>query len=208
MRRYLLSRLPLLLAVLVAPVRDKTCDLTCSKHKISGESRISPPSQPRATLLLGLLVCGRALGRPALTDLLPARRGTRHPRPRRGAERVEEQGQVAAAELPSPLLVVHPYSRQLLEQQGYVVDLDIEADGTRSSDALEQTHIQLLRPPALAVEILCGLEGPGQAQRQRVGVGVHHAAHEAGESVPSVALIGQGFLHGGDVDPETVGVEP
>ena len=61
---------------------------------------------------------------------------------------------------------------------------------------------------AVPVQFLGGREGTGQAQRQRVGVGIHDAAHEAREGSPGIAFVSQSFLHGGDVDPETVGTEP
>ena len=51
-------------------------------------------------------------------------------------------------------------------------------------------------------------EGASQPQRQRVGVSVHDAAHEARESPPGVAVVGQGAFGGGYVEPQTVGAEP
>src|SRR5215203_6003190 len=41
-----------------------------------------------------------------------------------------------------------------------------------------------------------------------VGVSIHDAAHEAREGFPGIAFVSQGFLHGGYIDPETVGTEP
>ena len=59
-------------------------------------------------------------------------------------EGVEEQRQVAVTELAGALLVSNTDGRQLLEQQGKIVDYDVRANSACGSGTLDQPDVELL----------------------------------------------------------------
>ena len=70
-----------------------------------------------------------------------------------------------------------------------------------------QPQGELLGPLGIVVQVLGRGEGAGQAQGDRVGVGVHDAAHKPGEGGPGVAVVGQGRLRFGEVAAQAVAAE-
>src|ERR1700738_1526437 len=103
---------------------------------------------------------------PPLRDLPPAwwRAGQRSGG--RGVQRLEDENEIATAQLGGALRVTDPDGGELLEEKGDVVDHNIGTDRARRPGALEELYVQLLCPAGLAIEVLGWGEGPGKSLRQ------------------------------------------
>ena len=148
------------------------------------------------------LLAGQGFHRAAISSQLGGGPGSGSSE--RRAHGVEQQREIAVPQLVRALLVADPQRRDLLEQQADVVDHEVVADGAGGLRAVEQRGQQPLGAAGLAVQLLGGGEGARQPLGQRVRVGVDAAAHEAGERLPRVAVIGQRGLGGGDEALEPV----
>src|SRR6266545_3911945 len=100
---------------------------------------------------------------PAAADLLPGGRRAGQRSRRRGVQAVQQQRQVAVPELAGAVLVAEADGRHLLEHEGEVVDVEVGADRAGGLDALQEPEVELMGRGGVAVQLLGGGEGAGQA---------------------------------------------
>src|SRR5471030_1264921 len=141
---------------------------------------------------------------PAAIDLVPGGHRAGEGGGRARAQRFDDQGQVAAAELGGAARIAQADRGQLLEENRDVGRLDTGAKDARGFGAIEQLQIERLRARGLAVERLARPERARESQDVRVGVGVDDAAHEGHVNRPLLTGVSERLLRLRDIALEAL----
>ena len=122
-----------------------------------------------------------------------------------GAEAVEDDGEVASAELLRALWVGRPDRGHELPNEREVVDCQIVAHG--APNPVEQRFHELVRALGEREHLLGWGERAGERECQRARVGVDDPGHVVDEDGPRIAVVGQRRLGFGDEAGEALVAE-